>query len=48
MYGSDYPFSLGDMPGILGRVNQLATPARDAVRGGNAARLFGLQHSTKP
>ena len=42
MYGSDYPFSLGDMPGILRRVNQLAAPLRDAVRGGNAARLFGL------
>ena len=42
MYGSDYPFSLGDMPGILGRVNRLAAPLRDAVRGGNAARLFGL------
>jgi aminocarboxymuconate-semialdehyde decarboxylase len=42
MYGSDYPFSLGDMPGILGRVNHLAPRVRDAVRSGNAARLFGL------
>jgi aminocarboxymuconate-semialdehyde decarboxylase len=46
MYGSDYPFSLGDMPGILGRVNQLAAPLRESVRGGNAARVFGL-HSGK-
>jgi aminocarboxymuconate-semialdehyde decarboxylase len=43
MYGSDYPFSLGDMPGILGRVSQLAAPLRDAVRGANAARLFNLK-----
>jgi hypothetical protein len=39
---SDYPFSLGDMPGILGRVNQLSPSDRDAVRSGNAIKLFGL------
>jgi aminocarboxymuconate-semialdehyde decarboxylase len=43
MYGSDYPFSLGDMPGILGRVNQLPIGLREAVRSGNATRLFGLR-----
>jgi len=45
MYGSDYPFSLGDMPGILGRVNQLSPQDRDAIRSGNAVRLFGLSKS---
>ncbi len=45
MYGSDYPFSLGDMPGILGRVNHLPAPERDVVRHGNAARLFGLSQA---
>jgi len=43
MYGSDYPFSLGDMPGILARVNKLAASEVDAVRGGNALDLFGLR-----
>ena len=42
MYGSDYPFNIGDMPGCLARVNNLAGSARDAVRGSNAARIFGL------
>jgi len=43
MYGSDYPFSLGDMPGILGRVDKLAARDRDAVRSGNALDLFRLR-----
>lgn len=42
MYGSDYPFSIGDMPGVLKRVDALAPGARDAVRSGNAMRLFDL------
>jgi aminocarboxymuconate-semialdehyde decarboxylase len=42
MYGSDYPFSLGDMPGILARVDKLAPQERAAVRGGNALKLFGI------
>ena len=42
MYGSDYPFNIGDMPGCLERVDKLVGPARDAVRGRNAARIFGL------
>lgn len=43
IYGSDYPFRLGDMAGVLGRVNALAPAARDAVRGLNAIREFKLQ-----
>ena len=42
MYGSDYPFTIGDMPGILSRVDALAPGARDAVRSGNAMKLFDL------
>jgi aminocarboxymuconate-semialdehyde decarboxylase len=43
MYGSDYPFSLGDMPGILARVDKLAARDREAVRAGNALKLFGIR-----
>jgi aminocarboxymuconate-semialdehyde decarboxylase len=42
MYGSDYPFRLGDMKGILDRVDALSPETRDAVRGGNALELFDL------
>src|SRR5438270_7201736 len=42
MYGSDYPHTIGDMPGCLARVNGLASGARANVRGRNAARLFRL------
>jgi aminocarboxymuconate-semialdehyde decarboxylase len=42
MYGSDYPHTIGDLPGCLARVNALAGPARDKVRGTNARRVFGL------
>jgi aminocarboxymuconate-semialdehyde decarboxylase len=42
MYGSDYPFTIGDMPGILQRVDALAPGARDAIRSGNALELFDL------
>ena len=42
LYGSDYPHTIGDMPGCLKRVNGLAESARDRVRGGNARRVFGL------
>ena len=42
MYGSDYPFRLGDMAGILGRVDALPAVQRDAIRGGNALQLFDL------
>ena len=42
MYGSDYPFNIGDMQGCLARVNLLPDAARDHVRGANAARIFGI------
>ena len=40
MYGSDYPHTIGDMPGCLARVDALPDPVRDKVRGRNAARIF--------
>jgi aminocarboxymuconate-semialdehyde decarboxylase len=42
LYGSDYPHTIGDMPGCLKRVNGLADNVRDKVRGANARRVFGL------
>ncbi|MFO1317874.1 MAG: amidohydrolase family protein [Burkholderiales bacterium] len=42
MYGSDYPHTIGDMPGCLKRVDGLPHPMRDKVRGRNAQRVFGL------
>ncbi|HMF27385.1 MAG TPA: amidohydrolase family protein, partial [Candidatus Cybelea sp.] len=42
MYGSDYPHTIGDMPGCLARVNALPDAVRDQVRGRNAARVFGF------
>jgi aminocarboxymuconate-semialdehyde decarboxylase len=42
MYGSDYPFSLGDMAGIRERVDRLPPHDRAAVRSGNAIKLFEL------
>ena len=42
LYGSDYPFSIGDMKGVLARVDTLPSEQRDAVRSGNAQRLFDL------
>ena len=42
LYGSDYPHTIGDMPGCLKRVNGLADSVRDKVRGDNARRVFGL------
>ena len=42
MYGSDYPHNIGDMKGCLARVDALPQATRDAVRGGNAARIFAL------
>jgi aminocarboxymuconate-semialdehyde decarboxylase len=42
LYGSDYPFNFGDMKGCLARVDALAPPAREKVRGGNARAMFGL------
>ncbi len=42
MYGSDYPFNIGDMPGCLARVDALDDSVRHKVRGENAARIFNL------
>ena len=42
LYGSDYPHTIGDMPGCLKRVDGLAATTRDKVRGRNAQRVFGL------
>ena len=42
LYGSDYPHTIGDMPGCLARVNALPEGARDKVRGRNAERIFNL------
>ena len=40
LYGSDYPFTIGDMTGMLGRVDALPPAQRAAVRSGNAGKLF--------
>ncbi len=42
LYGSDYPHNIGDMKGCLARVDALSSAQRDAVRGGNASRIFAL------
>lgn len=42
LYGSDYPFSLGDMTGVLARVDALSPARRDRIRSGNARQLFDL------
>ena len=40
LYGSDYPHTIGDMPGCLSRVDALSVKER--VRGRNAERIFKL------
>lgn len=42
LFGSDYPFRLGDMRGIRARVDKLPTGSAQAVRSTNAAALFGI------
>ena len=42
LYGTDFPHPIADLDGILSRVNALPPDVRDAVRGANAAKLFGL------
>jgi aminocarboxymuconate-semialdehyde decarboxylase len=42
LYGSDYPHNIGDMKGILARVDALPAAQREAVRGANARRIFNL------
>lgn len=43
LYGTDTPHNIGDPIGTLARVDALAAEERDLVRGGNAARLFGIR-----
>lgn len=44
MLGTDYPFDMGetDPIGLIGAVKGLSDEDRDAISGGNAARLYGL------
>jgi aminocarboxymuconate-semialdehyde decarboxylase len=42
LYGSDYPHNIGDMVGCLARVDERPAAEREAIRGGNAQRIFGL------
>jgi aminocarboxymuconate-semialdehyde decarboxylase len=42
LYGSDYPFNIGDMTGILALVDRLPDAERDKVRSENALRIFDL------
>lgn len=42
LYGSDYPFLIGDMVGVLDRVDHLPADQAEAIRGGNAKRLFKI------
>jgi aminocarboxymuconate-semialdehyde decarboxylase len=42
LYGSDYPHTIGDMPGCLSRVDALPGATRNKVRGANAQRIFKL------
>lgn len=42
LYGSDYPHNIGDMVGCLARVDSLPSTQRDAIRGGNAQRIFKI------
>jgi aminocarboxymuconate-semialdehyde decarboxylase len=42
LYGSDYPHTIGDMPGCLSRVDALPAQTRHKVRGANAQRIFRL------
>jgi aminocarboxymuconate-semialdehyde decarboxylase len=42
LYGSDYPFNLGDMSGVLARVDALGSERANAIRSGNTLKLFDL------
>jgi aminocarboxymuconate-semialdehyde decarboxylase len=42
MYGSDYPHNIGDMAGVLSRVDALAAGPREKIRSKNALRIFKL------
>jgi aminocarboxymuconate-semialdehyde decarboxylase len=40
LFGSDYPHNIGDMAGILNRVDAMPAEERDKIRSGNAYRIF--------
>jgi aminocarboxymuconate-semialdehyde decarboxylase len=42
LYGSDYPHTIGDMPGTMRRVCALPPMAKNLIRGSNAQRIFGF------
>jgi aminocarboxymuconate-semialdehyde decarboxylase len=42
LFGSDYPHIVGDMAGMRANVDSLAPSTRDAIRSGNAERIFSL------
>jgi aminocarboxymuconate-semialdehyde decarboxylase len=44
MLGTDYPFDMGetDPVGLIDATEGLSDEERAAIKGGNAARLFGL------
>ena len=41
LFGTDYPHMM-DIPGIVGRIDTLPPDQSDAVRAGNAERIFDL------
>ena len=42
MFGTDWPHQVHDTPGAFANTATLPAQARDAIRGGNAQRVFGL------
>jgi aminocarboxymuconate-semialdehyde decarboxylase len=42
MFGTDWPHQVHDVVGSLRNTAALPADQRDAIRGGNATRLFGL------
>jgi predicted TIM-barrel fold metal-dependent hydrolase len=42
MLGTDWPHQVHDARGALGKIDTLGADQREAVRGGNALRVFGL------
>ena len=42
LFGSDYPFRIADMEGVLERVDKRPAKERDAIRSGNILKLYDL------
>jgi len=42
MFGTDWPHQVFDIRGALANTGALPPDQRDAIRGGTAAKLFGL------